>query len=504
MKYSPKHLYAAVFVLICIFLCFRIPFYQQRLVGEEGIFAHLFLSEVQKPNYLLISRVDGINQMGVPQHPAPMYVAINVLGKATRSFLDFTRLDELRSASLLRLIFSLPLLFLFVSALIYVHKKRNTNLYYWLALFLCFISSPVVLVTSTELQVDASFGITIFGIWVLAILALTSRPGTCRAKGGLLLLGSFIASLGKNEWSLVLFLSMLLVTAYVALRRREIPSAGEQLTVLSFGFAGIMLGNLASYLYDPLNYALGFELMSSMSKQESIFNDSKWLRLMGTMKVRSGYVAQNILLLMTCSFIFLKSVLRAPVMERAVTIILPLAGLYFLSLWSAYLLVDVLTFLVPLAVLVFMVRSASALVPGSVPLDPLTLLPVVFSGLLFLAYFISTWEVGPRYFSLALTMSLFALLGVMGHCSATVERKLVVNLTLCILVLNCVSYLNLDSYQRVVERLPKSAQQRGTDCLPVMSSGQAVFGSMDFLGGACSKEYFEEMSKKHNRPLCVD
>lgn len=506
MKYSQKHLYAALLVLIGCFFFFRMPFYNQELVGEEGIFAHLFINEVDKPNYLLLSRIDGVNLMAPSQHPAPMYMAINGAGRFTRQFIDFTRLDELSSAFVLRVIFSLPLLLLGISAILYVYRQCNSNLYYWLALFLAFITSPVVLVTSTELQVDASFGIGIFGVWAVTIALVTgSGKGGYRVQAALFFLCNLIAALGKNEWSLILLVSLLLVTLYVVLRGRGIPHFKEQLAVLFFGVAGLAAGNLLSYWYDPLNYVMGFELMSSMSKNESVFNRSKLLQLLGTIRNRWAYVAQNILLVVIPSYLFLRSITKTPLFDRLVAIFLPLAGLYFVSTWTEYLLFNVVSFLLPLAVIVFSFVAASATLKGEadrVPMHPLALLPVLFSALLFGAYFVSTWEVGPRYFTIALAVSLLGVLCVVRHYRDAVQRKLLLNLTLCLLVLNGVAFMNLNGYKRVVTHSNLVQSVAGNDCLPIMSSGEAVFGKGDFLGGACSKEYFQEMSKKYRRPLC--
>ena len=506
MRYSQKHLYAALLVLICCFFSFRMPFYNQELVGEEGIFAHLFINEVQKPNYLLISRIDGVNLMGASQHPAPMYMAINSAGRFTRQFIDFTRLDELGAAFVLRVIFSLPLLLLGISGILYVYKQCNSNLYYWLALMLAFITSPVVLVTSTELQVDASFGIGIFGVWAVTIALLTGRrTGGYRVQAALFFLCNLIAALGKNEWSLILLLSLLLATLYVVLRGRGIPHLKEQLAVLFFGFAGLVAGNLLSYWYDPLNYVMGFELMSSMSKNESVFNRSKLLQLLGTIRNRWTYVSQNILLVVIPCYLFLRSITKTPLFDRLVAIFLPLAGLYFVSTWTEYLLLNVVSFLLPLAVIVFSFVAASATLKGEadrVPMHPLALLPVLFSALLFGAYFVSTWEVGPRYFTIALAVSLLGVLCVVRHYRDAVQRKLLLNLTFCLLVLNGVAFMNLNGYKRVVTHSNLVQSVADNDCLPIMSSGEAVFSKGDFLGGACSKEYFQEMSRKYRRPLC--
>ena len=506
MKYSQRHLYATLLVLVCVFFFFRVPFYTQELSGEEGIFAYLFINEVQKPNYLLFSRIDGVDLMGAPQHPAPMYMAINTVGRYTQWLVDFSRLDELASTFVLRVIFSFPLLLLSISGFLYVFKYCNNNLYYWFALFLTFITSPVVLVTSTELQVDSSFGIGIFGVWVIVILLLTgARTGGYRIKTSLFFLGNLVAATGKNEWSLVLFLSLLLVTLYVALRGRRSLFLKEELTVLFFGFAGIFAGNLLSYLCYPLGYIWGFDLMSFMTKNESIFNKSKLLQLIGLIKHRWAYVSPNIFFIMVPFFLFLRSIIKMPLLDRAMAILLSLAGIYYVSLWAEYLLFDVMSFLLPLAVVVLSLMALTTVLKGEAarrPMHPFTLLPVVFSGLLFGAYFVSTWEVGPRYFSIALAISLFAVLCVVNNYDDAMQRKVLVNLTVCFLVLNAVSFLNLNRYKQVVTRTGYVKSGAGYDCLPVMSSAEAVFSKVDFLCGACDKQYSEEMSRKYNRPLC--
>lgn len=508
MKFSTRHLYVAFFLFSCAFFCFRIPFYQQKLVAEEGTTAYLLLHDVPKPNYLIISRVGGVDLMGAPQHPGLMYASMGAVGKLSRQVIDYSKLDEQQSAFVFRVIFSLPMLIMFLAGIFHVYKRRNENLYYWLMLFIVLVSSPVVLVTSTELHGDASFGIAIIGIWTFAILIVTDR---CLTRYGikalLFFIGTFIASLGKNEWSLVLLLTLLLVSAYLLIIRRRLAHWSGQLTIMACGFLGLLSGNLVSYLFDPLNYQMGLQLMLSMSAKESVVCDSKFAQLLGVTRHRWSFISQNILLLMTAATLCLRPMMKnRRIFDRVVLTVLPLAALYFTSLWTEYLRLEVLSLFIPIAVIAFSIVSSSRSLQrqdSHGPPDPLLLVPIVFSSLLFGAYFVSTWDGGPRYFCIALAISLFALLGLLKQHHHLLEKKIILNLTVSILVLNLFSYLNLESYNRIVPHVAGTANAEPiNDCLRVMSSAEAVFKKVDFLGGACSKEYFEEMSRKYQKPLC--
>ena len=468
---------------------------------EEGVFAHLFLNEVNKPDYLLMSRINGVDQMVPPQHPAPMYQAINGVGKVVRQLVPFPKMDPLESAFVLRLVFSLPLLLVLMSGLLYLYRYGNDNLYYWLALLLAFASSPVLLVSSTELQLDASFGIGSFGLWAVAVTVLSrSATGNLYRQGGLLFLASFVAALGKNEWSLVLLLTLLGSVAYAWFASHSRSEARRQVAILLLGLLGLLAGNLLSYLDDPLNYVMGWQLMSSMSKTQSIFNLAKLRQLFGLMVGRWSYVAQTLLLILCSCCLLLRSRFNRGRMERWLAGLLFLPGLYYVSIRSGSVPLDIVSLLMPLAVLALSPLMFSWLgdrqMRGSISV--FSLMPVLFSLMLFAAYFVSTWDVGPRYYAVAHIVSLFAVVCLLREQSAASQRKLLICLTLSLLVLHVASYANLGHYQRVAVPPP---DVQG-NCLPVMSSGEAVFKKVDFLGSSCGNEYFQQMSKKYNRPLC--
>lgn len=501
MKYPLPHLFLALLLLAGSFLLLRLPFYAQELVGEEGIFAHLFLNEVQKPNYLLLARIDGVNQMTAPQHPAPMYQAINGVGTVVRQMVPFEKLDPLESAFLLRVVFSLPLLLVLLCGLTYLYRYGNDNLYYWLALLVVFASSPVLLVTSTELQLDPSFGVGCFGFWALTVTALSgSARVTPYHQGAVFFLACLLAGFGKNEWSLVLLATLLAGVVYTWFSARPRSAALQQCAILLCGIIGLLAGNLASYLDDPLNYVMGWQLMSSMSKHESIFNLAKLHQLLGVMGARWVYVAPTVLLIL-CSFcLFVRSRMGGGRWERSLAGGLFLAGLYYVSTWNEIIPWNIVSFLAPLAVLALSLSLMPVLAEGDgkAPASSFVLMPVLFSLLLFAAYFLSTWEGGARYYAVACVGSLFALICVLREQSQAAQRKLLMCLTLSLLVLHAVSWANLGRYQRVAVHTP----DRQGDCLPVLSSGEAVFKKGDFLGSSCSREYFQQMSKKYNRPLC--
>lgn len=501
MTYRLPHLLLSSLLLVGGFFLFRIPFYAQELVGEEGIFAHLFLHDVPKPDYLLIARVDGVNLMGAPQHPAPMYEAIGAAGKMVRHLVHFGAMDPLESAFALRMAFSLPLLFVLLGCLFFLYRHANDGLYQWLVLLLVFASSPVLLVSSTELQLDASFGAGIFGVWALACAFLcTKRELSTRRRGAVMFLACFLAGLGKNEWSFVLFVCLAVCIVYARFARSAGARRGDT-AVLLLGLLGLITGNVVSFLYDPLNYVMGLQLMSKMSRGESILNPGKLRQLVAKMGARWTYVAQTVLLLMAATVPLFRSWSEIDRSVRWGAGMLVLVGVYYVSTLNELLPFNILSFLLPLAVLSVFPFSASRGVDrdgARTGVSACLLLPLLFSLMLFAAYFLSTWEGGPRYYAVAHVVALVAVLAVAAELASVSRKRFLQRLLLCLVVLHGVSFANLDRFKRVEEKAPP----RALGCLPVVSSGKAVFTTDDFLGSAGGRDYFESMSRKYGRPLC--
>lgn len=501
MNFSRKHLYISIVAFAVIFFAARYPFYNQRLVDEEGIFAYLFMNDVAKPYYHLMSRIDGVDIMGLGGHPSIMYASIELAGKFFRPIVDLHKYDAETGSFILRVIFSIPMLSVFIAGLIYIYKKKNASLYYWLSLFAAMAVSPVLLLTSTELQVDASFGVLTFGVWAIGVLCISGTTVVdWKIKGVIFSVLTILASLGKNEWSLVLFGSLVIAGLYTVVYQHNVRSHREALYILLAGVLGVIVGNVLSYMFDPANFMAGYSLMVSMSGNETL-NHARFDKWIGYTRNRWTYISYIFLVLLAGWQLISKSMFNTRTIEKLLILTMPLLGFTFLSLWGEYPEWSVTMFLGPLSVIVSMLCFISKAIKNQKAplfLDPVALVVPIFATILFAAFFLSTWNATPRYFALPIIVSALSLVIIFPEDNK-LEKKIIGTMALCIVLLNAVSFLNFDSYRRLV---PHKESFLDTECLPILSSGEAVFRKDDFLGASMNRDYFMMISQKYNKPLC--
>jgi hypothetical protein len=209
-------------LLIAIYVAARLPALGLPIWGEEGAFAHLLIEKPKGIRYILIGRFAGKPDYSAPEHPALIYELIEGAPALARS------------PPGLRLTFSLFMLSVLLAVLWAVPTA-------WPLVFAVAIS-PLAIVGSTALQVDASSGALLVG--VLAVLVLGGAPWWLLAVGGTL------TGMGKQEWSLALA-GAIVVTAFCQ------PTLRRSLLAIALG---LIAGNTASYLYDPYNYLGGIDV----------------------------------------------------------------------------------------------------------------------------------------------------------------------------------------------------------------------------------------------------
>lgn len=260
-----------VFLLlfIVVFFSARIPYYVTPLRGEDGIFAKLVLSHVPGPDYLLLGRVNGIDIFCAPEHPAFMYGIIGGMGTIFRTVCsNWTDFSDVTLITLLRFSFSLFQLALFI-ALIWIAMVRHDwkfsieSIGNWVLITVASMT-PLAIGPSIALQVDGSSGILMTGF--ISLVVMREYQSSMSRKMFLPLLGaaSFFIGLGKNEWSIIFLAAVLVCFGYCLVRRftgggLSLKQHGSDLLTLFFGN---LFGNLASYLFDPINYRGGFNVIS--------------------------------------------------------------------------------------------------------------------------------------------------------------------------------------------------------------------------------------------------
>jgi hypothetical protein len=226
-----------------------------------GIFAELLVHRPSGPCYSLSGRVDGRNVYGGIGHPAPSYELLRLGGWLGQSFLkDPLYLDDTVITPRLRMLSSVyqfttwVVIFLFLLFTKTVQSKWKYGI-----LFLAGFS-PLAIKTSVLLQIDNTSGAVICGLAAILILLAINSGRSGLARAALLFAAGCIIGLGKQEWSMALLPALLLVLLVQMLKKSktDIQSA-------AFIVAGLIAGNAASYLFDPLNYMRAFRFMSAFS-----------------------------------------------------------------------------------------------------------------------------------------------------------------------------------------------------------------------------------------------
>jgi hypothetical protein len=219
---------------------------------------------------------------------------------------------------------------------------------------LAVVASPLAIKTSIDLQTDGSVGAWMTG---LAAMAMAWSAGESR-RLGLARSALFLAAMnlggGKQEWSLVMLVALVLAGGWAIWARRRSHGALD-LPVADLGViaSGLVLGNGISWFADPGNYWGGLSVMRRISANHAL----------GTMPWHE-WVAAN-----------------GPRLGHLTTLLLLLAIVSVL-LWGR--------------------RRA---------LHPLHLVSALFGGGLFVGFLASGWNSEPRYFAPAM-----AVLAVLAVC----------------------------------------------------------------------------------------
>jgi type III secretory pathway component EscS len=273
---------AKVISLACFsvfFLCIRIPLFTAQWDGEDGN-GHLsaMLMGLTPPNEMIVSRIDGDAQYNVGfAHPLPPYLLIALIGRVVGLVVPLASLHGQTLIFALKAIVSLLQLSVFLAFLLLGFRYARTKaavVWLWVLAM-----TPVALYSSNEVQTDSSSGFVFVALFFIGAV-ISQSPETPRPIAMVaLLVGSFAAGLGKNEWTFCLAVAVLLTALahplidYVLARKLKIDLAGRDhhaLPTLLAASIGLLCGNCANYLLNPFDYIGGWRLLEDMIFRTSI------------------------------------------------------------------------------------------------------------------------------------------------------------------------------------------------------------------------------------------
>ena len=140
--------------------------------------------------------------------------------------------------------------------------------------------SPAILY-STSLQVDGSVGSLLTGLLALSLLAYRYKLIETRKSLLLVFACALFYGFGKNEWTLAFLAALIVSFIFVFVRKNAFTGNFRSvISLLSIALAGLLVGNLISYLFDPINYMGGFGVANSLGKPSlNIFEIMSWTPL---------------------------------------------------------------------------------------------------------------------------------------------------------------------------------------------------------------------------------
>lgn len=272
--------YLFLVLLMLVYFLVRIPYYGIPPFYEEGCFTDLFFSNhIANPNYVLIGKIDGVKIYAPPQHPALIYETLSSYGKLWQKLLPLDSWNTIALGVFARFAFSLFQASI-VFALIFMRLKKNeakTPLpLITFIVGLCLL--PPVIWYSTSLQVDGSVGSLMTGLLALSLLTYRYKLFETRNSFLLVFACALFYGFGKNEWSLAFLAALIASFIFVFIRKSVFTENFRSvISLLSIALAGLLVGNLISYLFDPLNYLGGFGVISELGKPSlNIVETMEW------------------------------------------------------------------------------------------------------------------------------------------------------------------------------------------------------------------------------------
>jgi len=274
--------YWSLAVIAVWYFVLRTPLLSSHLFDEEGIFADVVVNQPARPDYCLVGHIRGETLRMKIEHPAPMYELMKLAGQLAAP-LTHPPSPERRITIVLRVLFSMfQLMFwLLLGCELVARAAGRTLRPITQAMLATLMMMPIAIFSSVELQTDGSAGVFMNGLCMLAIGAMDRDATLSRARRLLLVGGAALLGGGKQEWSLVFVASLLAWGGYLLLLRRLGEEVKAELMTLGLLALGLGAGNLASYLFDPVNYLGGLDVLRRISRNDVVSSGTlpTWRRL---------------------------------------------------------------------------------------------------------------------------------------------------------------------------------------------------------------------------------
>jgi len=499
----------SIFVVAYFFI--RAPYFSQKLTGDEGLIAYIFLNHPTGPNYGLYGRIDGREILGPLQHPALPYRAISGVGALIRRFIDLRQIPEVQRTVIMRVILSLFQLGVWALMLLLVLLKRSTpkiidrkdfteglerkisnpedqlfihtvykrdvehevyrlkktldaderrNLLRivkaakylqprsYQILFVFLISaSPLAVVTSTQLYTDGSIGALLIGLLFLAF-AVVWYSDNVGASGNLLVFfGSLAAALGKNEWSLALLLAQVSLVVWVMVLR--------------------FIGRGTRRLFHSVFLIIFFSCLGMIIGNAVSF-------IIDPLNYRGGLDVMSL---------FSHASLSNPSMPH------PWVN-YFFAVFP-YTFTVIILFVSCAAVLCSSFKKISTTSPGLVLL-------FFYSSVLFAGYLIFPWSASARYFTPALVGFSITFLALSEFIPQRIQRRCLVVLFAVVLDHAFIFFLSTHP-----NRASQNIALQPQACVQLIAAADGYFDQqINFITVSFGRETAEKLAQQYGKSLC--
>ena len=452
-----KRTWFVLLLLTFAYFISRLPFYPLMLRGEEGMFAHMFVSQPHGPYYQQIGRLDGavVYDFVPTQHPALIYETITKPGWLFGQLLQVPTAD-LWQTVYLRFAFSLYEygIWLLVACLLLwtrtfeVPDNLQTKRLWGLGL-ISFLIWPASLINTTNLNIDATVGVLYTGLVCAALAACYKSRNLSVRSYVMILCAAILFGFGKNELSLAFQATVwvCLICWYFWNRwaAAKEPDKTVYIVLLILGI-GNLIGCGINFWVGPENYVGGLEIMQQRKTEQSALAVgflTQWLRI---------------------------------TLERLSFILLHLV------IWS-------------MTVIYFWKKRAEPQFVG--------LFLFLLASALFFGFFLTANEVGARYFEPSFVVFLFLYLIVFPQFNWSGKKRKVMVGFLCLFLLHGTAEIGSTVYRQMTD--PSIRQQRfavpavakETGCIPVLEQADVFNRSdVDYIAYYGMEDYLLKRGKK--------
>lgn len=229
----------------------RLPWLNQPLVGEEGLFAQIYSERPAGPDYGWMAHINGRDFYNLLEHPAFLYEAPRAVGGAAKAIGFPAPAEGEARVAWVRICNAMFQLLLWTLLGLAAPAGFGTT-----ALLLALQACPLAVGSSLYLQTDTTTGVLLCGLLGLALAA----GGRRRAFAAAFLLGLF----SKQEWLICLVMAL---AASAVIERRDLRAwAGWAAGLVLCAGTGALLGRA----FDPVNWDGGIDVLLRVGSKHNI------------------------------------------------------------------------------------------------------------------------------------------------------------------------------------------------------------------------------------------